>query len=413
MKKHLLICCLLLSVHFNWAQTTDPVKIMHYNLLNFGNDCNVSLNDKDDWLRTILDHVGPDILTVNEIGNSEAFANRIRSRGFPAAAQMAYGEFYVNSGSSITNAIFYNRAKFSVLNRTIIADFPRDITIYSLDPIGDGFSAKTLHLIIAHWKASDGQQNISIRETSANKVMNWIKQNAEGENVIFLGDLNISNANEGSFKLLVNNADPSINLVDPTGYDDGWGAARREVLTQSTRLAQPSDCGVGGGLDDRFDFILMSEAFFSGANGALYIENSFETIGNDGRVFNSAMNCDINTSVPMEVCESLFNMSDHLPISIELDLATNRSEKLSGIKIALENPVSDQISIDIKDNYSGAKDLTFKVYSPMGRMLLSQSHNASSNSFIKLPFHHYPAGMYLLTISDRQGRSLHKKLLKL
>lgn len=51
----------------------DSVKVMQYNLLNFGNFtdyCTINNNNptrKTDWLKTIIDYYLPDVSTVNEI----------------------------------------------------------------------------------------------------------------------------------------------------------------------------------------------------------------------------------------------------------------------------------------------------------------------------------------------------------
>ena len=414
MKKRYLIYILILNCQLIFSQNQDlqPVKIMHYNLLNYGNNCNVDLDEKDEWLRTILDHVGPDILTVNEIGNRELYADRIRNNGFPQNSQMVVGEFYVNEGSGITNAILYNAAKFDLVNRTIIEDWPRDITIYSLAPLGNPASSNPLHLIIAHFKAGRDDEDIATRQISGSKVMTWIEQNAQGENVLLLGDLNISRASEPGFRLLVDNSNPSIDLIDPTGFDDGWGPDTRGVLTQSTRFSQPSDCGVGGGLDDRFDFMLLSESLLNGSGGATYIEGSFETIGNDAQVFNRALNCDLNTAVPQNVCESLFNTSDHLPIALEIGFTTTRKAELSGIKLQIPNPIKDQVQITISQNYTNSKLLTFRLYNAHGQLIFSKSISPNDNPSVSFPLQSQSPGTYFLRVSNDQGKYLYKKLLK-
>ena len=61
----------------------DTLTVMHYNLLNFGNNtgyCNQSNNnyqDKTVYLKTIVAYVKPDILTVNEISNSTLYHDYI------------------------------------------------------------------------------------------------------------------------------------------------------------------------------------------------------------------------------------------------------------------------------------------------------------------------------------------------
>ena len=47
---------------------------------------------------------------------------------------------------------------------------------------------------------------------------------------------------------------------------------------------------VHGGMDDRFDFIFVSEDLISGEDGVLYLENSYLAEGQDGNHFNQSVN---------------------------------------------------------------------------------------------------------------------------
>ncbi|MEM6806613.1 MAG: hypothetical protein AAF696_34755, partial [Bacteroidota bacterium] len=61
----------------------QSIKLMHYNLLNFGNTCgNVPVLNKYAWLNTILEEARPDVFTVNEINPNPIFSNGIVSRSF-------------------------------------------------------------------------------------------------------------------------------------------------------------------------------------------------------------------------------------------------------------------------------------------------------------------------------------------
>ena len=46
------------------------------------------------------------------------------------------------------------------------------------------------------------------------------------------------------------------------------------------------NCGVGSGLDDRFDFQLVTGEFLDGA-GLNYINNSYHSFGNNGSTYNT------------------------------------------------------------------------------------------------------------------------------
>ncbi|MCD4723670.1 MAG: hypothetical protein K8R63_02420, partial [Bacteroidales bacterium] len=71
----------LFSLNFLTAQ--DTLKVMHYNLLYYGQNtgfCNITNNNpdlKDAYLRTILGYVKPDIFTVNEMSYQSTYQNRV------------------------------------------------------------------------------------------------------------------------------------------------------------------------------------------------------------------------------------------------------------------------------------------------------------------------------------------------
>ncbi|MEM7509711.1 MAG: hypothetical protein AAF388_02185, partial [Bacteroidota bacterium] len=84
---------LMLGLSLSPAQAQRSLKIMHYNILRYGdNTCGPTLTQKDGWLSTILTAAQPDVLTVNELLPSEAFSNRIRGLGFTYTDQIDYGE---------------------------------------------------------------------------------------------------------------------------------------------------------------------------------------------------------------------------------------------------------------------------------------------------------------------------------
>ncbi len=71
-------------------------------------------------------------------------------------------------------------------------------------------------------------------------------------------------------------------------------------------------------MDDRFDFIMVSEDIKDGNNEIQYLSNSYETIGQDGNHYNDALIDGTNNSAPSNVITALYEMSDHLPVSMEV-----------------------------------------------------------------------------------------------
>ena len=59
-------------------------------------------------------------------------------------------------------------------------------------------------------------------------------------------------------------------------------------------------------MDDRFDFIFISEDLISGEDGVLYLENSYLAEGQDGNHFNQSVNDGLNSSVSQEIADALY-----------------------------------------------------------------------------------------------------------
>ncbi|MDA7803014.1 hypothetical protein N8987_00365 [Crocinitomix sp.] len=97
-------------------------------------------------------------------------------------------------------------------------------------------------------------------------------------------------------------------------------AAFSFVHTQSTRTTD-IDGGAFGGMDDRFDFIFIGEDLKSNQNGAKYINESYKVLGQDGKHFNkSLLDLPINESIPADIINKLYYMSDHLPVLLEIEV---------------------------------------------------------------------------------------------
>ncbi len=81
------------------------------------------------------------------------------------------------------------------------------------------------------------------------------------------------------------------------------------------------NCGVGSGMDDRFDFQLVTSEFLDGA-GLSYINNSYHSFGNNGSTYNTDITS-ANNTVPLtgvtsytkaQVLSALHTVTDHLPV---------------------------------------------------------------------------------------------------
>jgi len=90
--------------------------VLQYNLLNYGNytsyctQINNNINEKDEYIRTIIDYVKPDIFSVNEISNSQAIHQRLLDNDLNVNGIVYYrmANFIEVADSYIVNMLYFN-----------------------------------------------------------------------------------------------------------------------------------------------------------------------------------------------------------------------------------------------------------------------------------------------------------------
>src|SRR5690606_22269900 len=157
-------------------------------------------------------------------------------------------------------------------------------------------------------------------------------KNQPVKNIILGGDFNVYTSNEAAYNTILNGG--SVLLKDPINTPGNWQAnsSFSAIHTQSTRTSILPDGGSTGGLDDRFDFIFVGDDVMQGTNKLKYIAGTYKALGNDGLHYNkSLLASPTNTSVPFNVLQALYYMSDHLPIvmKVYIDEAVSVDEKTS------------------------------------------------------------------------------------
>ncbi len=404
---------ILFIIVYQSVDAQQDVRVMNYNLLQYGNPCQVPLASKDVWLSSILSYYRPDILTVNEMAPNIAYANRIVQRAFTYTNDITYGELTNEANSSIINMIFYNQTIFGYAGGEVIGGSVRDINVYKLYYLPSVLEGDTTYLycIVAHLKASDGATNQMLRNNSAKSIMSWIDANARDKNILMMGDFNTGVYTEDAFRTFIANDDAIIRLRDPAGPQNGWGPGNSEILTQSTRGNSP-DCGSGGGLDDRFDFILASRAIMEGSQKVAYLAGSYASLGNDGRTFNTELKCNGNTVVPDIVCNNLIQMSDHLPVVMQLGFTTVDIPTIlfRDLDIRINNPFEGEIHITFGGKKKLPSNLDLQILDISGR-ILKREKLSSLNREHHIMLNVSP-GMYMVRLTDQGGRVWTKKLIR-
>lgn len=210
-------------------------------------------------------------------------------------------------------------------------------------PLGNDF-----YLYNSHYKASDTASDRSRRNAEAIAIRT--DANSLGSaNIIYAGDFNLKTSTEASYQTLL--ATGAGQAVDPINRPGNWNgnSSFRDIFTQAPAFNAPTGY-VGGGINDRFDFQLLTSEWLDGV-GLEYAPGSYRTFANNGTVVvNGSINDASNTALPgfanrTALLNLLTTVTDHLPLVVDYYFASNlppTNLSISSSTIA-ENALSNTI----------------------------------------------------------------------
>ena len=380
------------------AQPNYNIKMMSWNLLNFpGASTAADSTLRCPYYRTVVNYVEPDILVTMENtsanGASWVLSNVMNS----GTSHYSQGTFI--NGYDSDNAIYYKDSLFQFISNVPIQTALRDISHYTLSfiPTGD-----TIHIFVVHLKASQGyEQNRYDEVALLRQVTNLFPAET---NFLVAGDFNIYSSFEPAYgALLQDNSNDDGNFLDPIVMNGTWNYYPfAQYHTQSTRILQFGG-GSTGGLNDRFDMILFSNAVQK-PRGVYYLPGSTGVVGNDGLHFNKAMNNGMNSSVPLSVANALYGASDHLPVYLTLQIGptTDVTESSFDKSIAVfPNPSEGIFSVQL--NAFSKSKVSLIITDLTGRKCfeLVDYPFLEGNNLIQLDLSkNVMEGLYLLSITD-------------
>lgn len=298
---------LLLAVlcSFN-ALPQFTAKIMTYNVLNYPGSTAAQRNP---YFITIMNAVQPDIVVIGEMASSSAVSNFLNNVMKPVFSDYAMGTFI--DGPDTDHGIIYRSSKFNFISTTPISTALRNIDQYKLNSIS---TLDTLLIYAVHLKASNDTTDRVKRSAEVDSLRKVTDKLHPGANFIVLGDFNIYKSTEVAYQKLLNST--------KSGYFLDWlkdsltvtwnNSANAKYHTQSPRL-RSFDGGITGGLDDRFDMILMSQTVWD-IGGIRFIPGSMVAYGNDGNHYNDSINSPPNTAVGQTIADAIHYASDHIPV---------------------------------------------------------------------------------------------------
>ena len=343
-KSLLLGSALVLSIQ--GAQAQDTIKFMTYNILNYP-DINTS---RIAYLKTIVQHIKPDVFLVNEITQPVGATNIISQALNQNGISYYEKALYVQSPDD-ENMLFYNTQKLGLVDQNTITTSLRDFNEYILYYKEPGMNAQSdtvyFYVYAAHLKAGNTAADISQRGSETSVLKSYLSTRAYAENTVVTGDMNVYNNSEAAYINLTGST--QANLYDVVGSGI-WHANTfyKMHFTQSTRTVA-IDGGSTGGMDDRFDMILFSDDMQTGSKGAKYIPGSYRAVGQDGLRLNSSLIDPVNNSEPTNVINALYYMSDHLPVYMEVAVGGNvgvNEESITPLKV-YPVPASDILYVKV------------------------------------------------------------------
>ncbi|WP_019038633.1 T9SS type A sorting domain-containing protein [Psychroflexus tropicus] len=397
LSKLALVCCLFLA-QLCYGQT--ELKTMFYNLLNFSS---APPSNRLELLNSILDSYEPDLLMVCEVESQQDGIDILNESFSYSTAPIAQAPFLFNtSGASLIHQLVYYDTNKLILDYTDqIETNVRSINHYSF--FINTQSKPKLEVFVAHFKASRGEINEEERLFEAQQFIQYIQNYPSDSNILLAGDFNMYSADEPGYQTLLNGTE-NLALVDPIQTSGDWNnnSDFAGTHTQSTRVSTEEfdDFGAGGGLDDRFDFMLISDALTTPTNSISYVDESYEAFGNNANCFNNRINSiDCDGYYDQELRDWLYQMSDHLPVVMKLSiqeevLSTTDFESTKNVIFLKGNLVKNYLKLKFSPDL---KSKNCKIYNLLGQEL---------NSFVitdlktEIDVSSYPAGLYLLSIEQ-------------
>lgn len=412
------ICCFPLA-------NADTIRMMQYNLMYYTTSapsgCNADeayLDLKDENFKVIMQYAQPDVLCVNEIGSQSVYVDRFLDNVLNVDGVTHYASCPLTnfSGGSIANMLYYNTEKLQFHSYFYITTAYRDINAYKMyyrsNTLLEGDTV-FITFLIAHLKAGGYDNNAEQRFVQVQRLMQRLEQIGVADNYVFSGDFNLTNSNEATYQHLINYPNSLYRFYDPIDEEGNWNnnSQYRYIHTQSTHTYSENGCYSLGGMDDRFDFILVSPYIYYGSKKVKSLIETYKALGQDGSFFNGSISAD-NSVVPPEVAVALYNGSDHLPVMLDFELqaelSIRNSEDFASVNIL--NPIDNHLKINLF--LDRELKLNFELYTIDGRRIDSFSKDCGSGETIITHHFNYPSAFYLLKISDSENRVMVRKLIK-
>lgn len=406
MKKILRFLFLILSVT-TFSQET--LNTMFYNVFKFP----VSLpQNRQLILRDILDDYKPDLFMICELvteNGADLILNTSLQNQPDKFARALFVADTTKLDDPLQTMVFYNTRKLTLVNQQRIPTVYRDINQYSFQLNTTSNDPIHLEVFVAHLKSSTGPANRQMRLEMVQEVTKSLKNLTQPNTyVLFAGDFNFYNSSEPAYQEILN-PENAILMVDPLNAPGKWqnNPDFSYLHTQSTRVSNVgfgsgTNAGAGGGLDDRFDFIMMSDNF-KNSTRLSYVNDSYKAYGNNGNCLDKDVKDPDCTGIYSQTLRNnLYNMSDHLPVvaqfKIHESLSTKTIDSKPFIWLQSSTITNEKITIGIDKSRLNAQNNTLFIYNSVGQLV--QTVPLNNQSSITIDCQTLASGVYYIKTKE-------------
>lgn len=396
------------------VKAQEEIKVLSYNVLNYPNP---DYDDRRaDTLRKIIDFYTPDIFLIQELKSAAGLQtllnvafNHSGETDFASATWVSQVS-NPNTSWPLQQNVIYNTQKLMLIEESYLLTVHRDLNYFKFlvndENLAVHQDSTFVYAFSIHLKSSQGGANVQARRDMVEVLTDFLATLEPDAIVVLAGDFNVYTSLESGYQLLIN-PNNALPLKDPINAPGSWhdNAGFSDVHTQSTRVSQINGDGAGGGMDDRFDFILLSAPAFEENARVKYIEGSYENIGNTGNCFNQRLIDCTGSSIPSEVVYAMYQMSDHLPIKLELEINLPESSTTHLISqpykvLTGSNLVHNQLSVSAK----GSLEIqgSFRILDSSGQEVL-RSKTAPVAS-LEIYTGQLSTGLYMLFFDEQNWK---------
>ncbi len=342
-------------------------------------------------LRRVLSEIGNeivngisrpiDILALQEQGSQEVETQQVLDILDDLYGEGVYARGTVDGAGFFTQGVIYRTDTVELLDEVRVGatssqGAARQTLRYQFRPVG--YKNADFYVYNSHFKANNNPEDAARRGVEAAAI----RRNADslGEvPIIFLGDLNLYSDQSPGYQAFT--ADGPSRAFDPIEMEGDWhrNPDYKIVHTQSSTVTG-GDNRAGGGVDDRFDFQLVTNSLMDG-EGLSYIgpnipnvgtpvsAHSYRVFGNNG-THTLGSHIGSGTAASRVVLRSLETASDHLPVVVDYQLpARPETSAAYHEKVIIGASASGTLQVRNAapvDHAIGADELKYSVVGPHG-----------------------------------------------